>query len=280
MSDAPRTAESIFDVRGVRALVTGAASGLGQAIAEALADSGASVTLVDSDQAGLESERKRLAARGNTVSAAVADVSDPDAIRAVVDKLVEQEGGIDVVFANAGIHRGSGIVADQGHVESLSLQAWEEVMDVDLSGAFYTMQAAAGHMRRQRSGRIIVTSSTAGLRSDPYCSYGYIASKAALVNAARQAAYEMAPFNVRVNVIAPGPFRTNIGGAAGRGAAAEEMWAKTIPLGRMADPEELKGLALLLASDASSFITGAIIPIDGGALTKQHDPLAEQAPAL
>jgi NAD(P)-dependent dehydrogenase (short-subunit alcohol dehydrogenase family) len=124
-------------------------------------------------------------------------------------------------------------------------------------------------MRRQGAGRIIVTASTAGLRNDPLVSNSYVAAKAAIVNLTRQAALSLAPFGVHVNAIAPGPFHTNLGsdGAVVRSrAATEAKWSKTIPLGRMGQPEEIKGLALLLASPASSFITGAVFPIDGGAL--------------
>jgi NAD(P)-dependent dehydrogenase (short-subunit alcohol dehydrogenase family) len=131
------------------------------------------------------------------------------------------------------------------------------------------MKHAAAVMRRQGSGRIVVMSSNAGLRPEPVVCYGYAASKAAIINIVRHAALELAPHGVLVNAICPGPFKgTRIGGGVTLDPEPEQerMWATTVPLGRMAEPEELKGLALLLASPASSFMTGAAYLIDGGTL--------------
>jgi len=140
---------------------------------------------------------------------------------------------------------------------------------VNLNGILFTMKSAAGAMKRQGSGRIVVTSSVAGIRPEPVVCYGYIASKAAVLNIVRQAALELAPHGVRVNAICPGPFKgTRIGGGAtlDPDSETEQQWVGTIPLRRMAEPEELKGLVLLLASPAGSFITCAAHVIDGGAL--------------
>jgi len=121
-------------------------------------------------------------------------------------------------------------------------------------------------MKRQRSGRIIVTSSIAGLGAERMVGYGYAATKAAIINLVRQAALELAPYNVLINAIAPGPFLTNIaGGRLHRDAEVVRQFEAMVPLGRLGRTEQLKGLALLLASPASSFITGTVIPIDGGA---------------
>jgi NAD(P)-dependent dehydrogenase (short-subunit alcohol dehydrogenase family) len=143
---------------------------------------------------------------------------------------------------------------------------YNALIDVNLHGVVYTVQAAARHMKRQRSGSIVTTASTAGLRNDPYTPYSYAIAKAGVVNFTKQAAHDLARWNVRVNAIAPGPFKTNLGGGAPTSAAAEEMWKAVVPLGRMGNPAEIRGLALLLASNASSFMTGGIYPIDGGAL--------------
>jgi NAD(P)-dependent dehydrogenase (short-subunit alcohol dehydrogenase family) len=271
MAESEGVADRLFSVRGKKALVTGAGSGIGLAIAEVLAEAGAQVTLVDVDKAGLDTVHETMAANGWDVRSRVADVRDDVEIRSAVDEVVAESGGIDIVFANAGLSRGSSFASVEGFLENFPEEAWDEVLDIDLSGAFFTVQAAAVHMKQQGSGTIIVTASTAGMRSDPFCSYAYVAAKAGLINAARQAAFELAPFGVRVNVISPGPFKTNIGGAAGRSQEVEDRWSATVPLGRMADTSEMKGLALLLASDASSFMTGAVVAIDGGALTRQHE---------
>jgi NAD(P)-dependent dehydrogenase (short-subunit alcohol dehydrogenase family) len=276
MTESEGVADRIFAVRGKRALVTGAASGIGLSFAEVLAEAGADVTLVDVDKVALEAVREKMTANGWTVRSHVANVGDDAAIRRAVDAVVADRGGIDIVFANAGLSRGSSFAAEEGLLENFPEEAWEEVLDIDLSGAFFTVQATAAHMKQQGSGSIVVTASTAGMRSDPYCSYAYVAAKAALVNASRQAAFELAPFGVRVNVISPGPFKTNIGGAGGASPEVVARWSATVPLGRMGDTSEMKGLALLLASDASSFMTGAVIAIDGGALTRQH-PVPERA---
>ena len=260
----------LFDVRDVRAVVTGAASGLGFAMAEVLADCGARVTLADIDSDLLEESKRALAERGCKVRSEVVDVSDADRVQAMIDGVVAAEGGIDVVFANAGIGARPGFAVDGGqHIDSIERSAWDQVIGVNLNGIMFTIGSAAAAMRRQGSGRIVVTSSVAGLRPEPVVCYGYIASKAAILNVVRQAALDLAPHGVRVNAICPGPFKgTRIGGGAtlDPDPATEQQWVGTIPLGRMAEPEEMKGLVLLLASPAGSFITGASYVIDGGAL--------------
>jgi NAD(P)-dependent dehydrogenase (short-subunit alcohol dehydrogenase family) len=142
------------------------------------------------------------------------------------------------------------------------------VLGVNLNGVLFTIRAAAEHMKRQGSGRIVVTASTAGFGTDPMVGYSYSATKAAVIIIVRQAALELAKHGVHVNAIAPGPFRTNIGGDAA--PIPPEAWSDIVAIGRMAEPDELKGVALLLASPASSFITGAVIPVDGGQLLMSH----------
>ncbi len=267
---AAQTLTRLFDVRGRRALVTGAASGLGFAFAEVLADCGARVVLADIDAELLARSAARLTQRGLQARAQVLDVADEEQVRAALDTMLAREGGVDVVFANAGIAATPGFAIPGGQtVDAIDRDGLERVLSVNLHGVINTISSAAAVMKRQRSGRIVVTSSTAGLRTEPFVCYGYIASKAAILNVVRQAALELAPYGVRVNAICPGPFKgTRIGGGAtlDPDEETERRWAQTVPLGRMAEPEELKGLALLLASDASSFITGAAYVIDGGVL--------------
>jgi NAD(P)-dependent dehydrogenase (short-subunit alcohol dehydrogenase family) len=259
----------LFDVRDVRAVVTGAASGLGFAMAEVLADCGARVTLADIDGDLLEESTKALEDRGGRVRGSVVDVSDADRVRALFDDVVAADGGVDVVFANAGIATNPGFAVEGGEcIDAIDRAAWDTVIGVNLNGIMFTISNAAAAMRRQGGGRIIVTSSIAGLRPEPVVCYSYIASKAALLNVVRQAALDLAPDNVLVNAIRPGQFKgTRIGGGAtlDPDPETEEQWVGTIPVRRMAEPEELKGLVLLLASPAGSFITGAAHVIDGGA---------------
>jgi NAD(P)-dependent dehydrogenase (short-subunit alcohol dehydrogenase family) len=262
--------EQLFDVRGLRVVVTGAASGLGFAMAEVLAECGARVTLADVDAQLLESATASLAERGLAARSVVVDVSDEAQVQALVDDVVSVEGALDVVFANAGIAAmpGPGVEGGQ-RIDTVEQADWNRVLGVNLSGVLFTMKHAAAVMRRQGSGRIVVTSSNAGLKPEPVACYGYTASKAAVINVVRQAALELAPHGVLVNAICPGPFKgTRIGGGVtlAPDREHEEMWARTVPLGRMAEPDELKGLVLLLASPASSFMTGAAYLIDGGTL--------------
>jgi NAD(P)-dependent dehydrogenase (short-subunit alcohol dehydrogenase family) len=270
MTETASAQERLFDVRDARVVITGAASGLGLAMAEVLAECGAHVTLADIDAERLESVTGSLAERGGTVRSSVVDVSDERQVSALIEDVVAAEGRLDVVFANAGIAATPGFAVEGGQrLETVERPVWDRVLGVNLNGVLFTMKHAAAVMKRQRSGRIIVTSSNAGLRPEPVVCYGYVASKAAILNVVRQAALELAPHGVLVNAICPGPFKgTRIGGGVTENpdAETEQMWARTIPLGRMAEPEELKGLVLLLASPASSFMTGAAYLIDGGTL--------------
>jgi NAD(P)-dependent dehydrogenase (short-subunit alcohol dehydrogenase family) len=254
-----------FDVSGLRAIVTGAASGLGLAMAEVMAEGGARVTLVDLDAGALEQVAARL---GGDVRTAQVDVSDADAVERLFDEVVEEQGGVDVAFANAGISLEAGVLDPAGGLEAFDRAKWDTVLGVNLNGVVFTMKAAARHMKKQGSGRIVVTASTAGFGTDPMVGYSYSATKAAVIIIVRQAALELAKHGVHVNAIAPGPFRTNIGGDAAPIPA--EAWNDIVAIGRMAEPDELKGVALLLASPASSFMTGAVIPVDGGQLLMSH----------
>jgi NAD(P)-dependent dehydrogenase (short-subunit alcohol dehydrogenase family) len=274
------TVDDLFSVRGQVALVTGGASGLGYAFSSILADAGATVIIADWDEAALKQAVVSLAesaiANGRTppareggpsfVSGRILDVSDPAAVRALVDDIVGTHGRIDIVFANAGVARGRPPTFPEGSLDDMSMADYDALIDINLHGVVYTVQAAARHMKRQRSGSIVATASTAGLRNDPYTPYSYTIAKAAVVNFTRQAAHDLARWRVRVNAIAPGPFKTHLGGKEPTSAAADDMWSAVVPLGRMGDPAEIRGLALLLASPAGSFMTGGVYPVDGGAL--------------
>jgi NAD(P)-dependent dehydrogenase (short-subunit alcohol dehydrogenase family) len=257
--------EDLFDVRDTRVVVTGAASGLGFAMAEVMSDCGARVTLADVDRAGLEEVTARLADRGGRVRAWPVDVSDADE----VERLFEEQGGVDVVFANAGISLEPGVVDPEGGLGAFDRRRWDRVLGVNLNGVVFTMKAAAERMKRQGSGRIVVTASTAGLRADPLVGYSYSAAKFAVIGLVRQAALELAPHGVHVNAIAPGPFHTRIGGDT---EIPDGVWESVVALGRMAEPEELKPVVLLLGSSASSFMTGAVVPVDGGQMLLSPRP--------
>jgi NAD(P)-dependent dehydrogenase (short-subunit alcohol dehydrogenase family) len=258
-----QTLAGLFDVGGKVVLVTGGGSGLGLAIAGVLADCGARVVIADRDERRLKDASAGLAGRGPAEQALV-DVSDPRAVTELADGIVARHGRLDVAFANAGIGGGRPPGHPAGSIDRLDLDQWHTLLGVNLHGVVHTVRAAAGHMKQQRSGSIIVTASTAGLRQDPFVSYSYTVAKAGVVNLVRQAALDLARWQVRVNAIAPGPFRTNIGGGGPMPPEAVARWNAAVPLGRMGDPAEIRGLALLLASDASSFMTGGVYLADGG----------------
>jgi NAD(P)-dependent dehydrogenase (short-subunit alcohol dehydrogenase family) len=262
--------QDLFNVKGHVAFVTGAASGLGLAFAEVMAENGAHVVLADVDAAGLERATSRLASAGCAVEAAVVDISDSEALRGAIDRAAERHGRLDAVFANAGVTSGPGFdISPNGTIDAMDMALFQRAIDVNLTATFMTIRFAAAHMKRRRSGSIIATASIAGVRADPLVGYGYVAAKAAVANIVRQAAVDLARYNVRVNAIAPGPFLTNIaGGRLHREPEVAKKFAAAVPLGRLAQPDEIKGLALLLASPAGSFMTGTVIPIDGGTTAK------------
>jgi NAD(P)-dependent dehydrogenase (short-subunit alcohol dehydrogenase family) len=265
----------IMGVLGRRVLVTGAASGIGLAIARALVACGAKVLLCDCDAAGLAAASQSLAGLAGEHLTAVADVTEPDQLAASVAMMSRTWDGVDAAFANAGVSLTPGFGFAAGELcqqppGGLDWARWQRVLDVNLTGVLATFQAVAQPMKEQGEGSIVATASTAGLRADPLVGYSYAASKAAVVNVVRQAALELAPHGVRVNAIAPGPIRgTNIGAPVAAEAEVDlgPVWEKTVPLGgRMGYPSELAGIAILLASRASSFMTGSVYPVDGGAL--------------
>ena len=262
--------QQLFDVDGHVAFVTGAASGLGLAFAEVMAENSARVVLTDVDQPALDRATARLLSGGCAVEQAVVDIADTATLCATIDRTAQRHGRLDAVFANAGISSGPGFeLSPNGTIDAIDLALFQRAIELNLTATFMTIRFAAAHMKRRRSGSIIATTSIAGTRSDPLVGYGYVAAKAAVGNIVRHAAVDLAPYNVRVNAIAPGPFLTNIaGGRLHREPAVVEKFAATVPMGRLGQPDEIKGLALLLASPAGSFITGTVIPIDGGTTAK------------
>lgn len=258
-------ASQLFDISGQAALVTGAASGLGLAFAEVLAQNGARVGMLDIDAGAVQAEANRLSALGCQVTPLIADVGDARALRAAIDGFAADAGRLDIAFANAGISSGPSFSQPAGEMENVPDELWEKVLKTNLTGVFETIRTSAAHMKRRNSGRIIVTASIAGLRADRMVGYGYAATKAAVINLVKQAALELAPHNIMVNAIAPGPFLTNIaGGRLAREPGVVRQFEATVPLGRIANTREIKGLAIYLASPASSFHTGTVIPVDGG----------------
>jgi len=268
------TSSELFSVEGYGVVVTGGASGLGLAFAEALAENGAAVTILDVDGKAIESEVARLVGAGHDVRGEVVDVTDHARLDAAFDAAVAAHGRLDVAFANAGIDSGPGFVSgwagaerprnDDGALESYTDERWNRVIDVNLNGVFATIRSATRHLRPQRSGRIIVTTSLAAIKTEPVIGAAYMAAKAGCAHLTRNVALELAAYGITVNAIAPGFFVTNIGGGHAKNPAAQEAMAKDIPMHRVGFPDDIKGLALFLASPASAYVTGQQIVINGG----------------
>jgi NAD(P)-dependent dehydrogenase (short-subunit alcohol dehydrogenase family) len=265
----------LFSMVGKSVLVTGAASGLGRSISEVMVAAGAEVTCADVDAAGLEVVARALRASGGIARTIEADVANAEDVRAAVRFAESEAGRLDVVFANAGISAGPGPVRREGRLENIDLDRWDRVMAVNLTGVLTTLQAAVAPLRRSGGGKIVVTASIAGLSGNRLVGYAYAASKAAVANVVRQAALDLARDGIQVNAIAPGAFATNIGGAR-VDPSRQRQFALDAPAGRVASANEVQGLALFLASGASSYVTGAIIPIDGGTLAGV--PIADAQP--
>ncbi len=264
----------LFSVAGYGVIVTGGASGLGLGYAEALAENWARVTILDVDGARVDAETKRLQAQGLALRGEVVDVRDHAAIERAFDAAVAAHGRLDVVFANAGIDSGPGFVGSwagaqrprnpEGALERYTDERWNRVIDINLNGIFATLRAGARLMRPQRSGRMIVTTSVAAYQCEPAIGAAYMSAKAGAAHLMRQVAHELAAYQITVNAIAPGFFATNIGGGHAKQPAVQEAMSKAIPMHRVGFADDIKGLALFLASPASAYVTGQQISIDGG----------------
>lgn len=232
------------------AIVTGAGSGIGRAMAHRLADEGAHVFAADVS----DGRDATAAARPDAITAVRCDVSDPEDVRSVVDAALKRSGRIDVLMNNAGI---TGPAAP-GH--EYRLEDWDRVMDVNVRGAFLMLRAVLPTMLAQGSGAVVNTGSVASYVAAPG-SLVYPPSKGAVLMLTRQAAIEYATTGIRVNAVCPGLIRTPILDGA---PVEHDVLAGQVPMGRLGEPEEVAALAAFLASDEAGFITGQGFVIDGG----------------
>jgi len=265
---------SRFDVAGFGVIVTGGASGLGLAYGEVLAAHRARVTLIDVDGDAVAAQASRLRGDELDVRGVSADVTDHVALDRAIDEAAEHYGRLDVAFANAGIDPGVGFVGawagggrprvQRGGLELYTDERWNRVIDINLNGIFATARAAARHMRPRGFGRIIVTTSLAATRVEPAIGSAYMAAKAGARHFMHSIALELAAYGITANAIAPGFFVTNIGGGHAHNPDMQAALAKEIPMHRVGQPDDIKALALFLASPASEYITGQEIVIDGG----------------
>src|SRR5258705_9600661 len=190
--------QDLFNITGHVAFITGAASGLGLAYAEVMAQNGAKVVLADVDKAGLDKAATRLASAGCAVEPAVVDIADHAALRAAIDGAAERHGRLDAVFANAGVTSGPGFaLSPAGEIDAMDLALFQRAIEVNLAATFMTMRFAATHMKRRRGGSIVATASIAGLRSEGLTGYGYTAAKSAVIGMGPHAPGEIAAYKLR-----------------------------------------------------------------------------------
>lgn len=249
---------------GKVATITGAATGIGRASALLFARAGARVVLVDVRRSELEAaaEDVRAAVGAEAAVTVVADLAQPEQCAAAVASAVEACGRLDVLFNNAGV----GTLVVGGTVETIDLEHWNLAQDVNVRAMYLVSQAAVPHLRAAGGGSIVNTASVAALRaSRGRPSHAYAASKGAVISLTRAMAVSLGQDRIRVNAICPGLIRSRLTVDivdAAEGAAADGIG---IPIGRVGEPEDIARCALFLASDASSFITGTEIVVDGGA---------------
>ncbi|KAJ5403625.1 hypothetical protein N7509_003496 [Penicillium cosmopolitanum] len=252
--DAP--VQTLFDLTGKVVAITGGGRGIGLAVATAYAEAGAKIALLYRTTTTAPKTAKELSSRYQTEAHAYkADVTAPEEISAAIDQIVQDFGRLDVILANAGI-------CSEHAAEDYTPEEFQEIMNVNVNGAFYTAQAASRIFKKQGFGNVVFTASvSATLVNTPQRQVAYNASKAAVLQLAKSLAVEWVDF-CRVNCVSPGYTQTQIMEYASKDMLSK--WLGQIPARRFASPYELKGAYLFCASDASSYMTGSNLVIDGG----------------
>lgn len=249
--------KQLFDLSGRVAIVTGGSIGLGRQMAESLAEMGANVVLCARKKERCEQAAQELKQFGVKTLALGCDVKNPDQVRDVVGETIAQFGRLDILINNAGTSWGA-------PVEEMRLEHWNKVLETNLTGTFLFSQAAGKHMVAQRRGKIINITSVAGLQGAPpeFQAIGYHASKGGVIAFTKDLACKWGVHNVHVNAIAPGWFPTHMSEIVIE--RNREAFLKKIPLRRFGGNHDLKGAAVFLASEASDFVTGHVLVVDGG----------------
>jgi len=246
----------MFDLKGRIAIVTGAARGIGFAAAEKLAEKGASVVLGDINEPLVQEATGRLKAMGYEALAVRMDVGRNDSIREAIAAAVKAFGGIDIVVNNAGILSALSI-------EEMTREEWDKVLNVNLGGTFFVIQAALPFLKKSQNPRIINISSLTGRNGGFEGSMCYAASKGGVISITRGMARRLAPFNITVNAVCPGPTETEI--LKGYTPEAQERQRNVSLLRRLGQPEEIAASICYLASTEAAFVTGAMLDVNGGA---------------
>jgi NAD(P)-dependent dehydrogenase (short-subunit alcohol dehydrogenase family) len=247
----------LFNLEGRVAIVTGGSRGLGLEMAEGLAEAGAAVTICARREEWLTPALASLRERGFTADGAICDVARPEQVQAVVDATLATHGRIDILVNNAGIIWGA-------RPEAMPIEKWRAVIDVNLTGTFLFSQAAGREMLKQEYGRIVNIASVAGLRAAVHGPHyaAYAASKAGLMGLTRELAASWGPHGIRVNAIAPGFFHSRLADPVI--PLVEPGIKASSPTPRVGAAGELKGVVVFLAADASNYISGQVIVVDGG----------------
>jgi NAD(P)-dependent dehydrogenase (short-subunit alcohol dehydrogenase family) len=246
-----------FQLHGRVALVTGGTKGLGRSMAQGLAEAGAEVAILsrNGDQAATVAQ-ELAAATGRTVRGYGCDVMVPEQVDSTVAQVLADFGQVDILINNAGINT-------RGAIDDLTLEQFLEVQHINVTGPWLMCKALSPHFRARRYGRVVNIGSTLSVISLPNRT-PYATSKGAILQMTRALALEWAPYGITVNCMLPGPFGTEMNTSIKNDPAAYASFLTKIPLGRWGELEEIQGLAVFLASDASSFMTGAAVAIDGG----------------
>lgn len=244
------------DLQGKVALVTGAARGIGYAIADTLAREGASVVLFDlcPEEAGVAAAEQIASQRGVSASFKRCDVSNYEAVQAAVKEIVKEQGGIDILVNNAGITRDKVLLA-------MSEQDWDLVLSINLKSMFNTIKACYRNFMKKKSGKIINISSVSGLMGNA-AQANYTAAKGGVIALTKTVARELATRGVNCNAVAPGAIETPM--TASMDQDALKALLATVPMGHMGKPEDIAECVAFLASDKAKYITGEVIRVDGG----------------
>jgi len=238
-------------------LVTGAGRGIGRAIAEAFAARGAVVAANDLTPVNLDVTMQRILAAGGRGKDYIFDIAAKMPVQAMVEQVLDDWGRIDILVNNAGV---------EPHASLLEMDEWDwrRTLDVNLTGPFFTIQSVGRVMRQQGGGAIVNIASIAGRAHGLKDRAAYVASKMGLIGLTREAARELAAYNIRVNAICPGVIETEMTASLRQNEAMVSKWLEDIPLGRLGGVDDVVGLALFLCSDAAAYLTGQAINIDGG----------------